>query len=207
MTSAPSVTLQTAVLIAVKEFATQSRTFSIHDITKSIRAKCNSGELEIPEVEVTGGGQFRFEVEHDKVKELFLELLNTGAFDADFSLTEQFNRQGGFRTYTPSSVNGAISVASPTTVNVPVATVTTPAAAPVATPAPIDSDVQDRINKYLTNCRNRNFRPSLRQVQSAIKRGERSTGYTVEALRDFISGLGYQFSVNPSSLAKYQVVV
>jgi hypothetical protein len=54
-----SVTLQTAVLMTVKEFAQNSQTFSVHDITRTIRSKAAQGDLEIPEVEVAGAS-FRF---------------------------------------------------------------------------------------------------------------------------------------------------
>jgi hypothetical protein len=204
----PSVTLQTAVILAVKNFGTNGQTFSIHDITKAIRNQCNNGELEIPEVEITGGGQYRFEVEHTKVKALFLDLFNSGAFDNDFALLEEFNRANGFRTYTPQTqVNtptSPVPVVGTAPITTPVVTISAPTA---STTKSIDSEVQGRIQKYLDNCKNRNFRPSLRHVQSAIKRGDHSTGYSVEDLRDFIQGLGYQFSMNPDSLAKYQVVV
>jgi hypothetical protein len=209
MNNVPSVTLQTAVLLAVKDFAQASKTFSIFELTQAIRTKCNNGQLEIPEVEVSGGGQYRFQIEHTKVKALFLELRDTGVFDPDFSLSEAFNQGGGYRTYTPSPI-GTTTVGAPTSAtptSVPVLTANAPTATNANGSVSFDSDVQARIKNYLNNCRNRQFRPSLRHVQSAIKRGDHMTGLTVEALKDFITGLGFSFSTDPNALSRYQVVV
>jgi hypothetical protein len=196
-----SVTLQTAVLMQVKEFAQNNTPFSVHDITRTIRSKTAQGELEIPEVEISGAS-FRFDIQHAKVKALFDELWRTGVFDPDFSLSRQFN--GMYFQYTPSLINGGavagISVApqAPLTAGVPTTSATN------ATTLP--SDVQSRVATYLTNCAGRNFRPSLKQVQSAIKRGNASTGWSCEALRDYIEGLGYTVVDNPDSISKAQVV-
>lgn len=201
----PSVTLQTAVLMQVKEFAQNSQPFSVHDITRSIRNKTANGELEVPEVEVSGAS-FRFDIPHAKVKALFDELWRTGVFDPDFTLSRNFN--GMYFEYTPSPVNGNVSYASVT----PTAPTQTPAPAPVVTatvtaPAPATSngvDVQSRIATYLQNCKNRNFRPTLKQVQSAIKR-DRSTGWSCEKIQDYIEGLGYTVIDNPENVSAYQV--
>ena len=68
-----SVTLQTAVLLTVKEFAQANQPFSVHDITRTIRSKAANGDLEIPEVEVAGAS-FRFDIPHAKVKGLLYDL-------------------------------------------------------------------------------------------------------------------------------------
>ena len=213
-----SVTLQTAVLMQVKEFAQNNTPFSVHDITRTIRSKTAQGELEIPEVEISGAS-FRFDIQHAKVKALFDELWRTGVFDPDFSLSRQFN--GMYFQYTPSLINGGavagISVApqAPLSAGVPTTASATNAsnvgqnwgatsAAP--TPAPVSTDVKDRVALYLTNCKTRNFRPSLKQVQSAIKRGDASTGWSCESLKAIAEGLGYTVVANPDSLSKAQVV-
>ena len=201
-----SVTLQTAVLMTVKEFAQNNQQFSVHDITTAIRNKTAQGELEIPEVEVQGAS-FRFDIQHAKVKALFDELWRTGVFDPDFSLSRQFN--GMYFQYTPSPVNGGgavagISVApqAPLTAGVPSVAPSIPTAS-----GPIPADIAARVGTYLTNCTNRNFRPSLKQVQSAIKRGDASTGYSCDVLKSYITGtLGYSVVDNPDSASKAQVV-
>ena len=103
-----SVTLQTAVLMQVKEFAQTNTPFSVHDITRTIRTKAAQGELEIPEVEVQGAS-FRFDIPHPKVKGIFEEMWKTGVFDPDFTLSRQFN--GMYWLYTPAPVNGGASYA------------------------------------------------------------------------------------------------
>ena len=199
-----SVTLQTAVLMQVKEFAQNNTPFSVHDITRTIRSKTAQGELEIPEVEISGAS-FRFDIQHAKVKALFDELWRTGVFDPDFSLSRQFN--GMYFQYTPSPVNGGGAVAGVTiTPNQPV-----PLAAPVASvptaSGPLPADIAARVGTYLVDARNRNFRPNLKQVQSAIKRGDASTGYSCDVLKSYITGtLGYTVVDDPDSLSKAQVV-
>lgn len=206
-TSVPSVTLQTAVLMQVKEFATSNTSFSVHDITVALRQKTQNGELEIPEVEVNGGS-FRFNIEHSKVKALFDELWRNGVFDPDFSLTRQFNNM--YFEYTPT-LNSTVSP----TVSAPAAPVSFASTPVVAATSPATSnkivskgDVIDRINLYLENCADRSFQPSLKQVQSAIKRGDVSTGWTCESIRDIIvDDLGYTVVDNPDHLSSAQVVV
>lgn len=202
-----SVTLQTAVLMQVKEFANNNQQFSVHDITRTLRNKTAQGDLEIPEVEVSGAS-FRFNIEHAKVKALFDELWKTGVFDPDFTLSRQFN--GTFWEYTPSAVNGGYAGVSVTPAPQP--TVLPPGplpTAPVTATAPTGAlpvDIQSRVAVYLLNCKNRNFRPTLKQVQSAIKRGDASTGYSCETLKSYITGnLGYNVIDDPEALSRAQV--
>lgn len=207
-----SVTLQTAVLMQVKEFAQNSTPFSVHDITRSIRSKTANGELEIPEVEVSGAS-FRFDIPHAKVKALFDELWRTGVFDPDFSLSRQFN--GMYFQYTPTPVNGGVSVA-PQPVPAPVASATNANNVGqnwgATTPAPVVTNVNDgatvepRVKQYLANCTTRNFRPTLKQVQSAIKRGDVSTGWSCDDLKEMVQRFGYTVVDNPDNVSKAQVV-
>jgi hypothetical protein len=206
----PSVTLQTAVLMQVKEFANNNQQFSVHDITRTIRQKTAAGDLEIPEVEVSGAS-FRFDIPHAKVKALFDELWRTGVFDPDFTLSRNFN--GTYFEYTPSAVNqsayAGVSV-SPTPVTAPVSSPTPTAPTNTASVASgtLPSDIAARVATYLSNCRNRNFRPTLKQVQSAIKRGDASTGYSCPVLRSYITGtLGYTVVDDPEAESRAQVAV
>jgi hypothetical protein len=199
-----SVTLQTAVLLQVKEFASTGQSFSVHNITRTIRNKTAQGELEIPEVEVSGAF-FRFDIQHAKVKALFDELWRTGVFDPDFSLSRQFN--GTYFLYTPSPVSGGapagVSVApqAPLTAGVP-----TPVAPTIPTASgPISADIAARVSTYLTNCANRNFRPTLRQVQSAIKRNDPFPIPFCGELKDYIeNSLGYSVVGDPGSIWIHQ---
>lgn len=190
-----TVTLQTAVLIQVNELASNNKTFSVHDITREIRSKVNQGILEIPEVEVSGAS-FRFDIPHAKVKSLFDELWRAGTFDPNFSLARNFN--GTYFEYTPQPVQSV--PAAPVSV-----TVAQPAIVPPS-PSVTSGTVEGRIQKYLDNCKSRNFRPTLKQVQSAIKR-DVSTGRTCEQLQDYIEGLGYKVAVDPEVVSASQVVL
>ena len=201
----PSVTLQTAVLMQVKDFANQNQPFSVFDITRTLRDKTNKGEIEIPEVEVTNRG-YRFDIQHAKVKELFNELWDTGVFDPDFTLSKAYT--GMYFTYTPAPVcGGTPSVA---TVSAPSVAPVSPVASPVqvAKVKTAESDVITRVESYLNGCEQRNYRPTLKQVQSAIKRGDVSTGWTCEELKTLIeTQLGYSVVDNPDYLSASQVAV
>ena len=67
------ITLQSAILIQIKEFAENDKTFSVHDITRTIREKTASGEWDIPDAMVTGA-PFKYDISHDKVRTLFNEM-------------------------------------------------------------------------------------------------------------------------------------
>lgn len=200
-TNVPSVTLQTAVLMQVKEFAQSQQSFSVHDITRNIRSKTGSGEIEIPEVEVSGAS-FRYDIPHVKVKQNFDEMWRTGVFDPFFTLNRQFN--GQYFVYTPSVASGA-----PAPTPVPVtAYVQTPSKTGTSSGKVSQSEVQTRVETYLDNCLDRNFRPTLKQVQSAIKRGNASTGWTCGELSDLIENeLGHSIVVDPEYLSASQVAI
>jgi hypothetical protein len=192
--SVPSVTLQTAVLMQVQDFAKSNQTFSVHDVTRTIRQKTGSGDIEIPEVEVSGAS-FRFDIPHTKVKDIFNELWNTGVFDPFLTLSRSFNSQGHYFEYTPTPVNTS-SAPAPS-----VAVSTNP---PTTAPSVNDASVQARITLYLTNCRTRNFRPTLKQVQSAIKRNV-STGWSCEKIQDYIIHLSFNIIQDPEHISSNQV--
>ena len=201
--SKSSVTLQTAVLEQVKEFANQNIVFSVFDITKAIRNKTASGQLEIPEVEVTGRS-YRFDISHAKVKSLFIELLNTGVFDPDFGLNSKFN--GTYFEYSPYQVSANVPVTpvtptTPAVTSAPVAPVSTvQTSTPVVKVKATEAEVTARVNKYLDNCAARFCQPTLKQVQSAIKRGNVSTGWTYQELQSLIENtLGFEIVEDKSS--------
>lgn len=209
--SLQSVTLQTAVLLQVKEFAAATRQFSVHDITREIRNKVNSGSLEIPEVEVAGG-TIRFDIPHVKVKALFDELWQSGVFSPEFSLNRHFN--GVYYEYTPNPTSATVTSPAPATsfsvAQTPiVAAPTIPAPTAVANGQSVSKAVVvERIKQYLTNCAGRSFRPSLKQVQSAIKRGDASTGWSCDDLSNIIENdLGFNVVADPDTVSASQVIV
>lgn len=212
-TSVPSVSLQTAVLLVVREFANSNKPFSIHDITRTVRTKAFNGELEIPESVIAGTN--RYDIPHTKIKALFDDLWRTGVFDPEFTLNRQFINNTYFE-YTPTSVNGAyattptppvqvISVSAPVQPNAPSVT---PSQVAVPFVKPSKKDVSERVELYLDNCATRNFRPTLKQVQSAIKRNNHSSGWTCEELQEIIEiDLGYDVVASPDYLSASQVAV
>ena len=181
-TQIPNVTLQTAVMMQVKDFASSNTPFSVHDITRTIRKKVYNNELEIPEVTVTGTS-YRFDIPHAKVKELFNELWQNGIFDPDFTLNRSFN--GTYFEYSPTSTVGSTNVPLPSSVIQPS---TTLAPSKVITPTfnTGNSVTKNRIKNYLERCDKRGFNPTLKNVQSAIKRGNKSTGWTCEMISKLI---------------------
>jgi hypothetical protein len=206
-----SVSLQTAVLGQVHEFAQNNQSFSVHDITRTLREKTSKGELEIPEVEVSGSS-FRFEISHKKVKALFDELYRTGVFDPDITFSRTFN--GMYFDYAPtlvSSVGQYNPTPAPAVTPVVVPPIVTPSVAPVPVAAPvttttIPADITARVAQYLTNCVNRNFRPNLKKIQSAIKRGDVSTGVSCETLKALVQSMGYTVVDDPDALSNAQVI-
>lgn len=209
----PSVTLQSAVLLQVKEFVQNKQAFSVFDITREIRTKASNGDLEIPEAEVNGAS-FRFDIPHAKVKDLFNDLWNTGVFDPDFTLDRKFN--GTYFVYTPSLVSGNTAAPQPGTSTTSTTITATPAVtsqfAPTLSVQPLftkvpSSVVKDRVSFYLDNCQDRNFRPTLKQVQSAIKR-DVSTGWSCEELKSLIENdLRFNVISDPAYLSASQVEV
>ena len=196
----PSVTLQTAILLQVKEFAESGKVFSAHDITRSIRDKCNTGKMEIPEVEdLSGADGYRFNVDHAKVRNLFNEMRDNGVFDAEYTVKRNFN--GMYFDYTATAHNVATpvsSTASPPTKVTPKPFIPAPANIVIPFPFVKSLEIKRRIVGYLGNCTRRNFRPSLKHIQSAIKRGNHSTGVSSADLLDLIrKDLGYSVSHGP----------
>ena len=198
-----SVTLQTAVLMQVQEFANNNQQFSVHNITQALRKKTSQGEIDIPEAQVAGAS-FRYDIPHSKIKALFDELWRTGVFDPNFTLSRKFN--GMYFEYTPSMANNA-NMAAPVisqssnqsyipSTPTPVVSTNTPQSINNSTSKPTVAQITSRIEAYLDNCSNRNFRPTIKQVQSAIKRNV-STGWTCEELKDVIESLGYNLIANP----------
>lgn len=171
--SAPQETLQDAVQAVINNFIDNNQSFSIHNITRTIRDDVNNGDLEIPECEVRPG---YFEILHDDVRGAF-NSLNTS------SLTRVFDQRGFFvYSGTPATVNKISNI--PGFATVPVSTVN------ITAPVKLDqSTIASRVGVYLTNAKARGFQPTLKQVQSAIKRGHQSTGWTIEELAPIVAQL------------------
>lgn len=181
-----TLTLQSAVILQVKEFANNNQTFSIHDITRALREKSGNNEIEIPEVAVLGQS-FNFEIRADKVKEIFLDLWKTGVFTPDFSLNRQYN--GTYFEYTPSAVTSVN--AAPIGVNVPVVSVA-PSPTVTATSSRIDKQtVIHKIEEYINNHQGQSV--TVEKIRAGIK----CNGWTCAEIQDIISSFtGVILSIN-----------
>lgn len=194
--SVPTVTLQTAILLQIKEFAAAGKTFSAHNITEELRNKCNTGKIEIPEIEdLSGNDSYRYNVDHKNVRNLFNEMRDNGVFDADYQITKTFN--GSFFVYT------AISTSSP-------ATSFSTQQPPISVAqkfALSNAEIKRRIEQYLNNCASKNVCPTIKEIQSAIKRGNHSTGILCEDIISLIENeLGYTIDKNQyNNIYQYQV--
>jgi hypothetical protein len=183
----------------VLEFAKANAKFSIHDIKAALRSKVANQELEIPETEVCGTS-YKFEVTHVAVKTLFLDLLRTNGFGAEYVFSRKFN--GMYFEYTPSPVNVVNDNNAPT-IPVPQAPAQPSVSNPTSTIA--DPMIQNRIATYLSHCKSRNFRPSLKQVQSAIKRSDSGTGISCDEIQTYVKSLNYNVISDPDALSRSQV--
>ena len=198
----PSVSLQTAVFMQVQEFVNSGQEFSRYDITKALRQKCNDGLLEIPEVEdMNGGGNnnIRYDVRKDAVDNIFEQLWNNGLSNGLPPLTCQYNRVLGYRVFSVD-VGSASAVPTPTA---------TPSAVPAPQVAKVvipgippsrpsnmvttlsDTEIRRRVQLYMNRCQTLGMTPTLKQIQSAIKRN-RSTGLSRQEIFNVVMSLGWK---------------
>lgn len=195
--SVPSVSLATAVLMQVQEFVQTGKQFSRYDVTKSLREKCNNGLLEIPEVENTTGGNPRYFIPKQAVDDIFEQLWRNCLANGLPSLTAAYNPSLGYRTFSVDPTT--ISAAPQTTpqvapqVSTPPAVSSSPSVSYGTGPVIVsDAEIRRRVTVYMERCKGYNIVPSLKQVQSAIKRGNRSTGLSHTELANIVMSLGYK---------------
>lgn len=204
---AKQATLKELVLGAVEGFLATDTPFSVHDLTTSIRQVVNSGAIEIPALYVSGQA-FKYDISHDDVKFYFSELNDAELFSQ--LLARKFN--GTFNVF-----RGADSpaVSNPLKLKVPspfqgaaqaianlgnaLGSMTkaigtkTPSIATAVQQASAGklgrTEVVDRVRLYLSNCDKRGINPTNKQIQSAIKRGGKSTGWTRSDLDQIRQGI------------------
>jgi hypothetical protein len=199
----PSVNLQTAVLMQVQEFVNSGQAFSRYDITKALRQKCNDGLLDIPEIEDTNPGVTnRYNVSKDAVDTIFEQLYQNCLANGLPPLSYSYNRQGGYRVFA-ADPNAVQAVSQPATYvsqpNVPtlypgVAT-STPTITPITPTTTVtlsDPEIRRRVGLYMDHCGKIGLAPTLKQIQSAIKRGSKSTGLSYREIANVATSLGYK---------------
>jgi hypothetical protein len=187
-------TLRELVVGAVEGFLITKTKFSVYDITLSIRQLVNDGSIEIPELRVTGQA-FDYDIKHVDVRNIFLELNSNEEFSQ--ALVRSFN--GMYYVYegsgqAPSSVGAIFSTMANTlgqmrntsTAKIPSASATVQS---VANGKLIYSEVVERVRTFFNNHKHSNRRPTGKQIQSAIKRGNKSTGWSRAELLGIYDGV------------------
>jgi hypothetical protein len=99
-----------------------------------------------------------------------------------------------FSAYTPTTPTTPAPIATsyasvPTpTVNLPVPVTVNPASTVVLN----DSEIRRRVSMYLDHCTKVGLSPTLKNIQSAIKRGNKSTGLSYREIANVVSSLGHK---------------
>lgn len=154
-----TVTLQTAVTLAIKELELLKVPFSAHTVTKGVRLAVDdeytlSDADDYEDYETPTGDYETFTVvDHSRVKAIVVELFENGLFEATKSYTSLGDKS--FTVYTPVT-NTVVDN-----------TITPPSTAPVPTPYKyaVVPDWTDKILPYVE----RKGGASAKQIQSALK--------------------------------------
>ena len=75
-----------------------------------------------------------------------------------------------------------------------VAAATVPQSPMVSVPSSVlnDSEIRRRVTLYMDRCKTLGVTPTLKQIQSAIKRGKKSTGLSYNEISNVVTSLGYK---------------
>ena len=190
-----------AILAQVQEFAKNNSTFSIHDITRALRQKTQSGEISIPEF-ATPIGQFSHNIPHDSIKTAFLELLNDSIF-SEVNINLDRNSNGVYFEYKPSFIQPSAPI--PTNVPIPTPVVNTTTALNTLVNSVINTSsqspnipsiatsngfamfakptVEQRIKTFIHNHTGCNV--TIEQIRAAI----RCNGWTCAQIQDIVKNL------------------
>lgn len=194
--SVPSLSLRDAVLSQIQEFINNQTPFSRYDITTALRNRCNNGELEIPEV-ATQGSNVKYMIMKNDVDRMFDDIYQNPSAYGIPSLRSTFKPGFAYRIFEVDSSVAPSTPATPSTpyvssgyVSTPIGSPPPPTSAQVSPPA-TDSEIRRRIQTYLTRCAAGGNTPSLKKIQSAIKRGNKSTGLSCNDIRNIATSLGY----------------
>jgi hypothetical protein len=201
-----SVTLQTAVLMQIQEFVNSGQMFSRYDITLAIRRKCNDGLLEIPAVENTNPGAInRFPIHKTAVDDIFEQLYQNCLINGLPPLRYDFDRTKGYRLFSvDTTAQTTIPVPVPISnvtpmdnkvVNVPsldsvFSSTASPANTTMVTMS--DGEIRRRVGLYMDRCRKIGATPTIKQIQSAIKRKNKSTGLSYREITNITTSMGYK---------------
>jgi hypothetical protein len=160
------ISTTTAILLAINEFG--DNPFSIYNITKSIRKSVRDGAYEL---------RYYFDdVEHDLVKDYFLELIDNGLLDHYYVR----NNPNGYREYSKTIPN----VIPKATIPDPTAVVQNAMATTI-----LPKEVQLKIYTYL---KGRGYSATMKQIQSRLK----GHSYTCQEIKDFLDKINL---IDPNS--------
>lgn len=190
-TTVPSVTLETAVIMQIQEFANTNQPFSRYDITVALRNKCNNGELEIPSLECVNGN-VRYDIRKSSVDSIFEELLQNGVTKGVPPINGQYDPVLRYRVFSVDTTNAVQSTPSVPTNSSTIAPNVVASAPVISQNNPVilsDSEIRRRINLYMYNCKKVGTTPTLKKIQSAIKRGSKSTGLSRHEIFNIISSI------------------
>ena len=165
-------TLEEAVRRHIQEFIEEGRSFSVYDITTGLRNKVNAGLLKIPEMAMPYPSPFPYAVEHVDVRNIF-----NSFYDNFFSnyLDRVFN--GRYNVYVPNGLTCDPGLQAP--VALP------------SVPSSVDPEIERRISVYCSKLAQTGGYVTLKQVQSAIKRGKASTGLKIGQIKHIVMKLGF----------------
>lgn len=203
MKSIPSVSLATAVLMQVQEFVAQNRPFSRWELSVALRDKVNSGQLDIPEVENTRpGATFRYWISKDRVDQIFEQLFQNCLPNGLPPLRMDPSPDGLYRVFSVDKSTVQTQVPAPVVnVTIPnpdptqqaaIASLPT-AATPTKMVTLTDDEIKRRIRVYMNRCKQAGIVPTLKRIQSAIKR-DKSTGLSYNEIANVAKSLGYAVS-------------
>ncbi len=163
----------TAVLNTMANFVSTGTSFSAHDITKELRNQVNANNLRLTDLdEEMVGGVTTQRIDHDKVRTQVREVYESNVLPLD----RDFGR--GFMLYVPRSASPAISNPTPS-LSVPTPQITSPT---------FRQSPNFPVQRYLSNKFRKSQAPTLKQIQSAIRR---KGSWTVRELKDVCESLGY----------------
>ena len=180
-----TLSLTAAVIYTVGDFKKQQANFSAYDATKKIRDEVNAGELVIPNSESgqDANGEPVQLVSHNDVKSVVTALYENGLMP---DYRKEYNRDGGYYEY----IYDSVKLATPQTVNSNVIPVNFSSSTQKLYPA----NVATKIGSYVRNKFSKGERPSLKSIQSRLRR---DASLTCREIAPIVKTLGYFLLENP----------
>lgn len=174
-------TLNQAVTDVVQDFVNQAKSFSVHDVTKRVRELVNNFEIDLIGMPASTEG-YPCHVDHNAVKNEFNAMFNSGLW------TLQKNWNGSHFVYSKGSPT-ATNVSSPS----------------VSVSPTLSQALRDHAVNYVKAKLAAGVTPSLKQVQSTLKRVAKVKCVDLATL---LSGEGFKLEPGANSLehSKYLVV-